>query len=397
MPRTAKKNQVQKNTDKNAKFRLSGKEIFKLILEAFVTVFIIFAIFLALTIIFILLWQWLTQFIISNWPYDELAILINNIEYVSLTPFIAIVGLLMLITTIVILNWRMRRRIRQYELNHIIQELQFIAQGNFDHRIARPKNQDLAKVVDSIHMMVEATVEAIEEERRVEQSKDELITNVSHDLRTPLTSIIGYLGLVESRQYTSRMQMHEYVHTAYEKAKQMKVLVDDLFEYSQVQPNSRMQLDLVDFDLVQLLEQLAADFEFEASQEGMTIEVHSKQKEVIMRADPNKLVRVFNNLFSNAIKYGSDGDKVQVQVQVIGNMVKILVKNNGKPLDLTKSQKLFERFYREESSRSQEKEGSGLGLAIVQNIVELHDGSVRADVENGWTVFEVVLPLFLSR
>lgn len=119
-------------------------------------------------------------------------------------------------------------------------------------------------MVTSINGLVDSTVAAIEDERKIEKSKDELITNVSHDIRTPLTSIIGYLGLIEDGQYHSEEDLLKYTHTAYIKAKQMKSLVDDLFEYTKVRQPA-VPVNFSAFDMIQLIEQLAADFELEAS------------------------------------------------------------------------------------------------------------------------------------
>lgn len=135
---------------------------------------------------------------------------------------------LFLILDVAVLYWRLIRRYRQMQLRHIISELHYIANGNYDHRIPFELRGDLNRVVSSINGLVDSTVAAIEDERRIEKSKDELITNVSHDIRTPLTSIIGYLGLIEDRQYHSEEDLLKYTHTAYVKAKQMKSLVEDL-------------------------------------------------------------------------------------------------------------------------------------------------------------------------
>src|SRR5699024_1622822 len=149
----------------------------------------------------------------------------------------------MLVLDVLFLYWRLIRRYRQMQQRHIISELHYIANGHYDHRIPFELRGDLARLVDSINGLVDSTVMAIEEERRIEKSKDELITNVSHDIRTPLTSIIGYLGLIEDQQYHSEEELLKYTHTAFIKAKQMKSLVDDLFEYTRVrQPHDPVNL-----------------------------------------------------------------------------------------------------------------------------------------------------------
>lgn len=297
-----------------------------------------------------------------------------------------------LVVDFLILYWRLIRRYRQMQLRHIISELHFIAEGNYDHRIPFELSGDLDRVVTSVNGLVDSTVAAIEDERRIEQSKDELITNVSHDIRTPLTSIIGYLGLIEDRQYHSEEELLKYTHTAYVKAKQMKSLVDDLFEYTKVrQPKN--PLYIISFDMVQLVEQLAADFELEASKKNIVIVTSANPEHLMMEGDTEKLVRVFNNLLSNALKYGKNATEIVIEVEKIGTEVVITVKNNGKMIPKRSLDLLFDRFYRVEESRSQETGGTGLGLAIAQSIVASHGGYIYAKSNPEWTSFIIHLPL----
>lgn len=297
-----------------------------------------------------------------------------------------------LVVDFLVLYWRLIRRYRQMQLRHIISELHFIAEGNYDHRIPFELSGDLDRVVTSVNGLVDSTVAAIEDERRIEQSKDELITNVSHDIRTPLTSIIGYLGLIEDRQYHSEEELLKYTHTAYVKAKQMKSLVDDLFEYTKVrQPKN--PLYIISFDMVQLVEQLAADFELEASKKNIAIVTSASPEHLMMEGDTEKLVRVFNNLLSNALKYGKNATEIVIEVEKVGTEVVVTVKNNGKMIPKRSLDLLFDRFYRVEESRSQETGGTGLGLAIAQSIVASHGGYIYAKSNPEWTSFIIHLPL----
>lgn len=154
----------------------------------------------------------------------------------------------------------------------------------------------------------------MDDERKIEKSKDELITNVSHDLRTPLTSIIGYLGLIEDKQYRSEEDILKYTHTAYEKAKQMKTLVDDLFEYTKVQQHGA-PVNIMKIDLNQLIEQLTASFELEAQHRGIEITSSVIPNPLMIEADPEKLGRVFNNLVSNAFKYGNGASYIRINAR----------------------------------------------------------------------------------
>ena len=241
-----------------------------------------------------------------------------------------------------VLYWRLIRRYRQMQLRHIISELHYIANGNYDHRIPFELSGDLSRVVTSINGLVDSTVAAIEDERKIEKSKDELITNVSHDIRTPLTSIIGYLGLIEDGQYHSEEDLLKYTHTAYIKAKQMKSLVDDLFEYTKVRQPA-VPVNFSAFDMIQLIEQLAADFELEASKKYPNT-CSIKSRLLIMDGDTEKLVRVFNNLLTNALKYGKGATKIVIEVERIGSEVVATVKNNGAMIPQQAIDNLFDRF-----------------------------------------------------
>ena len=128
----------------------------------------------------------------------------------SVYSFSKIATFILLIIDVLVLYWRLIRRYHQMQLRHIIRELHYIADNNFDHRIPFKLNGDLGRVVNSVNRLVDSTVQALEEERRIEKSKDELITNISHDIRTPLTSIIGYLGLIEEEKYSNEQELRHY-------------------------------------------------------------------------------------------------------------------------------------------------------------------------------------------
>lgn len=291
-----------------------------------------------------------------------------------------------------VLFWRLQRRYHEMQLRHIITQLHYIAEGNYNHRIPFELRGDLAKIVISVNGLVESTVNAIEEERKIEQSKDELITNVSHDIRTPLTSIIGYLSLIEEKNYNNEEDLLKYTHIAYEKAKQMKLLVDDLFEYTKVRQPS-VSLNSTNFDMIELAEQISTDFELEAHKKKMCISVKTKLKHLIMDGDTEKLVRVFNNLLSNALKYGIGGKHIFIEIEQVSTEVIITFKNDGPPIPKKSLDRLFDRFYRVDTSRSQEISGSGLGLAITQSIISLHGGYIYATSDDSWTSFIIHLPL----
>lgn len=383
-----------KKTKQKKSLKLKKYEKWILVGEGFVTAGIILLLYYSAYQIFQFLVNLFPKFFSEFWILGDLIIQMKDQSLLEVNPFVYIFLLLLAIFAII---WRLVRRYRSFEMKHVISELNYIAEGNFEHRIPSSTDSDLQEFIDSIHILVDSTVEAMDEERRIEQTKDELITNVSHDIRTPLTSIIGYLELVNEKRYHSFEEMESYVSTAYQKSQQMKTLVDDLFEYTSVHQTDA-PLNIIKFDMVQLLEQLAIDFLIEAEHKGMEIKIISKKDKLMMQGDSEKLVRVFSNLISNALKYGQGGKNIIIEITVINpEKVSIIIKNDGKKIPNEALGQIFERFYRAESSRTQELASTGLGLAIVKSIVELHSGEISVSTTDEWTLFTIDLPIHLKK
>lgn len=296
------------------------------------------------------------------------------------------------IADVIVVYWRLVRRYHQMQLRHIISELHYIANGHFDHRISFSVNTDMQKVIDSINSLVDSTVAAINEEKAIEQSKDELITNVSHDIRTPLTSIIGYLGLLKNGAVTNHDDVIKYINIAYNKAEQMKSLANDLFEYTTLK-STKTKLNVTPINIAGMMEQVAAGFELEAEKKGIVFNIKARPKDLIVNADVEKLVRVYNNLISNALKYATGATEINLVANLINKkQVELRVENNGEPIPRDKLRKIFDRFYRVESSRNTKTGGTGLGLSIVQGVVELHGGTIRCESNEKLTSFIILLP-----
>lgn len=298
----------------------------------------------------------------------------------------------MLVGDALVVYWRLIRRYRQMQLRHVIEELHYIADGHFDHRIPFVVKTDLQKVIDSINALVDSTVASMEEERQIEQSKDDLITNVSHDIRTPLTSIIGYLGLLKSSELNE--DQAKYIKIAYDKALQMKALAEDLFEYTTLRSSTNNKLVLAPLHVNSMLEQVAAGFELEAEKKNINFNVVTRPRDLVIDADAKMIVRMLNNLISNALKYGHGATEINLIANKVNNeFVELRVENNGEQIPKASLQKIFDRFYRVESSRNLKTGGTGLGLAITKSIVDLHDGTIKCQSTSELTSFIIQLPL----
>lgn len=277
-------------------------------------------------------------------------------------------------------------------LVHIINETEIMSKGDLDRLIEVRSKGDIGKLAYNINSISKQLKERTVEERKAQKTKNDLITNVSHDLRTPLTSIIGYLEIIESDKYKDEVELRYYTDIAYQKAKSLNLLINDLFELTKMQ-NNVTNLQKSEINLVELLGQVVAYFSCQFKKVNMESRVNFSEDKLIISADSEKLVRAFENLLSNAIKYGKEGYYVDITTKFEENMAVIQIINYGQSIPEIDLPYIFDRFYRVEKSRNSNIGGSGLGLAITKNIIELHEGSIRAYSDINKTIFEIKLPV----
>lgn len=263
-----------------------------------------------------------------------------------------------------------------------------ISKGNLDFRIEKYGEDELASLANNINFMAGQLKNRIENERKAERTKSDLITNVSHDLRTPLTSIKGYLGLIKEKKYKEQEQLDQYVNIAYNKSEKLEILINDLFEYTKLS-NNGVNINNQNIALNGLLEQLIDELSPISEENNVTIVEEFINEKVIVDIDPNKTVRVFENLLMNAIRYSLKPGKIKVILAKEKEVALIRVQNKCDNLSEEDLEKVFDRFYRAEKSRSSDTGGSGLGLAIAKNIVELQGGRIEAKYSDGYVSFDV--------
>lgn len=280
------------------------------------------------------------------------------------------------------------------ELNSYLKEinygLQEIAKGRFNYDIPVKPDNDLGKIAESINRMSAQLHHSIQEERNAEKTKNDLITGVSHDLRTPLTSILGFLELIENDRYVDEVELRYYVSIAYEKSLGLKSLIDDLFEYTRI--NNGLPLELEELDITDFFRQLAEEFVPSLENAGMTCRIHAPEHPVLIRADGDRLVRAYENLISNAIQYGSKGKHVDIYIQENNEQTIVQICNYGDAIPEVALPFIFDRFYRVEESRSKQTGGTGLGLAITKSIIEVHGGQITVTSDQRQTCFETRFP-----
>lgn len=262
--------------------------------------------------------------------------------------------------------------------------------GNLDYRIEKKGNDELGLLAQSMNDMAVKLKENIERERAQEKFKTELITNVSHDLRTPLTSLIAYIQLVENEK-TTEYNKKKYTAISIEKAYKLKQLIEDLFEYSKLESGG-IHLNKSEVNVVEILEQSIGELFMESQKRNITLKKEFENSKAILNVDSIKLGRVFENLLSNAVKYGIEGTDIYVGLIESNECVTVLFENEVASDSLEDTLNLFDRFYRSDKSRNSKVSGSGLGLAISKSIVELHKGEIWAECENN--VFKIYVRIY---
>ena len=367
--------------------RLTRSERSELIVEAIITMSLIFLLYLSA----LLIYRQAIDYKLNFFGLDTTLRHMLGLTRQQIIVSVYIFSLASCVVAILITNWRVKRRINQMKLAHILDYLKYIAQGHYEIRIPQTDLGEMDEVVSSINHLVDSTVRAIEEERKIEKSKDELITNIGHDIRTPLTSVIGYLGLIENQQYHSQEELARYAHVAYRKAQQMQSLVQDLFTYTATRQTTT-EISPVQVQVLRFMEQLVADFELSAREKTIELRLDIRPKNLVASFDVDKMARVFHNLLSNALKYGIGAHYIELLAYQEEDYIYFKVKNDGQPLDQSELEDIFQRSYRADQSRSANQPGTGLGLAIVRNIVELHHGRVYAEVEGKETIFTIEIP-----
>ncbi|ESK64818.1 sensor histidine kinase [Abiotrophia defectiva] len=380
-----------KDKDKKAtqplSMRLTRSERSELIVEAIITMSLIFFLYLSA----LLIYRQAIDYKLNFFGLDTTLRHMLGLTRQQIIVSVYIFSLASCVVAILVTNWRVKRRINQMKLAHILDYLKYIAQGHYEIRIPQTDLGEMDEVVSSINHLVDSTVRAIEEERKIEKSKDELITNIGHDIRTPLTSVIGYLGLIENQQYHSQEELARYAHVAYRKAQQMQSLVQDLFTYTATRQTTT-EISPVQVQVLRFMEQLVADFELSAREKTIELRLDIRPKNLVASFDVDKMARVFHNLLSNALKYGIGAHYIELLAYQEEDYIYFKVKNDGQPLDQSELEDIFQRSYRADQSRSANQPGTGLGLAIVRNIVELHHGRVYAEVEGKETIFTIEIP-----
>lgn len=251
-------------------------------------------------------------------------------------------------------------------------------------RELRPLEEDLRTL--------QHTLEAREAQaREAKQRRQDLVSFLAHDLKTPLTSVLGYLNLLHDEPALPEEQRRKYTDVALDKANRLEELVSEFFDITRMdlgapgEGGEPIQLSL-------LLEQLADEFYPAFAEKGLTCRTDITPR-LVVRGEADKLVRVFENVLRNAVSYSTPGGAVELEARARGREAEISIRNEGLEIPEQELTHIFQKFYRLDQARSTRTGGAGLGLAIAREIVERHGGAIRAESDGRRTAFHILLPL----
>lgn len=227
--------------------------------------------------------------------------------------------------------------------------------------------------------------------QEAEKRKNELVAYLAHDLKTPITSVIGYLSLLHDEQQISPKLQEHYLSISLDKAQRLDDLINEFFEITRFNL-SNISLEYSRVNLTRMLEQLVFEFKPMLAEKELTCTL-SALPDVILYCDPDKLQRVFDNLLRNAVNYSYPSTEITIQMTIDETTAYLTFENQGSTISEEKLSRIFEQFYRLDSSRTSASGGAGLGLAIAKEIVELHHGKISAESHDERIIFHVALPL----
>ena len=298
-------------------------------------------------------------------------------------------GLLLTLLLLLPLAWLLDRFwVLLRDLVSLLGKLSALRSGGAAVPLELPEDSDLAAAADDLNRVGEGLRSAVAEQMKSERMKVELIANVSHDLKTPLTSVVSYAALLGEEEDLPP-HVKDYVRILNEKAKRLQVMVQDVFEVSKA-ASGELPLRLERLDLTRLLEQTLADMDEAIGQSGLTFRTALPGSPVWITADGDRLYRVFQNLIQNALRYSMDGSRVYISLEVREGRAAATVKNTSRD-ELPSGVDFTARFVRGDGSRTDG--GSGLGLAIASSFTAACGGDLRVETDADLFTVEVAFPV----
>ncbi|MEK3790517.1 HAMP domain-containing sensor histidine kinase [Paenibacillus sp. FSL R7-0204] len=299
------------------------------------------------------------------------------------------VSLMLFIPIMLILFFMFTKPYIRY-LNEISKGIHHLAGGDFHNQVRIASRDEFSAIAEDLNVAGAKLQEAVQRGDFAESSKDQLVVNLAHDLRTPLTSVLGYLDLILRDEQLPVETIRHYATIAFTKSQRLEKLIDELFEITRMN-HGTLPVVKTYLDITELLRQLNEEMYPVFERNGLTSRLNVTPG-LMIYGDGDLLVRVLGNLLTNAARYGQEGGYVDINSRLDAGAVAVEVINYGKPIPPEEQPHIFEMYYSGDRARTHQEGGTGLGLFIARNIVEQHDGSLSVESNELRTRFEVRLP-----
>ncbi len=316
--------------------------------------------------------------------------IIPQIKYMVVEMMLAIIGVVA-ITGIILAFW-IRSSIMK-PLRNLTDATKKVAEGDLNFTVERTSNDEFGDLCEDFENMRKRLKESAEERIRDDEESKELISNISHDLKTPITAIKGYVEGIMDGVADTPEKMDKYIRTIYNKANDMDKLIGELTLYSKIDTN-RVPYNFNKVNVDEYFSDCVEEISVELESKNITLNYFNYvDKDTLIIADPEQLKRVINNIISNSVKYiGNKKGAVNIRINDEGDFIHVEIEDNGKGINQKDLPYIFDRFYRTDVSRNSNQGGSGIGLAIARKIIEVHGGRIwAASKENTGTIMHFIL------
>lgn len=324
------------------------------------------------------------QYICSQFFWEERSMLYQFLVWIAYNPLNLII--IYLIGLFIIILVLLRKTF--YYIDIIVEESEKLTNKN-EELISLPS--DLNDIQERMNKIKQESLKNERLAKENEQRKNDLIVYLAHDIKTPLTSMIGYLSLLDEIKDMPKNKQEKYIKIALDKSYKLEELINELFDIARFS-SEKIVLEKEFLNLNTMLEQIVDDF-YPVLEELNKKIIIKKSDLIEIYGDSEKLARVFNNVIKNAINYSLDNSEITIDIIKDERFANVIISNKGKKISEDKLNRIFEKFYRVDSSRTTKTGGSGLGLAIAKEIVELHNGEISVTSDDKFTKFYIKLPI----
>lgn len=335
-----------------------------------------------------------SSLLVFGCPYYEATKpnMITNIFSNSIIFKMLVVSDIMIFFIFAYLFSRLSAKTFVHPINNLLMGVKQIASGNYDIRIDSDKKNEFKDLADGFNKMAETISKEKVEKEKLQKMREMLILDVSHDLKNPLSSILGYSETLLNSENLTEEEKEKYLTIIYKNSSRANKLLNDLFEYSLYQ-NCDTKLELKSADINELLRQIIASRVDEFEEKKFDYEFNIDEKPCYVLLNDLKFTRAVNNIIDNKIKYNKEGAKIGISTVRNGRNIDIYISDDGDKIPDELKDKIFNAFVRLDKARNSKTGGTGLGLSITMNIIKKHGGNIQIEDSSKGTVFKIEMPI----